>query len=588
MAKKSKAQDKEKENTESKAQEEVKNTLESKGKEESKLKADLKKKISEVQEEVKGKMKSNFTKELADIGYDAAKALTLSPVKAGEMVFELGKAAVNSALSMEDAMNSFAASTGKSKEETGRYQAVLENIYKNNYGADFQDIADAMSNVTKRMGDMDDLTLQEVTESAFLLRDTFAYDIADSTDAAKALMDNFGTSGESAMSLIAAGAQHGLDNNGKLLDSIAKYSGEFSKVGLNADEMFHIFQEGAETGTFSIETIGSAMGEMSTRILEGSDSAKEGFERIGLNADEVTAKFAEGGDSAREAFQQTMDALAAMEDPLEQSMAGADLFGSAWEEMGPEVVEQLSGITEGAYDTADAINGMKETKDDNLSNMFGELQRSVEMLLVPLGEALIPILSELVKSFMPIVEAMMPLVQLIMDLLIPVVQILAQVVSKVFTKIAEFIMKKVVTIKKSLEPMIKLFKALAKGVSILFGKKVDVSSEVGESEGDIPKLRVGMEYVPEDDFPALLHKGEAVLTAQENVVYRSVGGFEGIQQQLSRSAGNGDVYVNVNSSGDEEMIDYGKMGQATASAIQKAGLSVRIGEREFGRIVREV
>ena len=240
MAKKSKAQDKEKENTESKAQEEVKNTLESKGKEESKLKADLKKKISEVQEEVKGKMKSNFTKELADIGYDAAKALTLSPVKAGEMVFELGKAAVNSALSMEDAMNSFAASTGKSKEETGRYQAVLENIYKNNYGADFQDIADAMSNVTKRMGDMDDLTLQEVTESAFLLRDTFAYDIADSTDAAKALMDNFGTSGESAMSLIAAGAQHGLDNNGKLLDSIAKYSGEFSKVGLNADEMFHI------------------------------------------------------------------------------------------------------------------------------------------------------------------------------------------------------------------------------------------------------------------------------------------------------------------------------------------------------------
>ena len=49
----------------------------------------------------------------------------------------------------------------------------------------------------------------------------------------------------------------------------------------------------------------------------------------------------------------------------------------------------------------------------------------------------------------------------------------------------------------------------------------------------IPRLRVGMDYVPSDDFPALLHKGEAVLTAQENALYRSVGGFEGIIHTIS-------------------------------------------------------
>lgn len=37
----------------------------------------------------------------------------------------------------------------------------------------------------------------------------------------------------------------------------------------------------------------------------------------------------------------------------------------------------------------------------------------------------------------------------------------------------------------------------------------------------IPKLKVGMDYVPSDDFPALLHKGEAVLTAEENAAYQS-------------------------------------------------------------------
>lgn len=49
----------------------------------------------------------------------------------------------------------------------------------------------------------------------------------------------------------------------------------------------------------------------------------------------------------------------------------------------------------------------------------------------------------------------------------------------------------------------------------------------------IPRLRVGMDYVPSDDFPALLHKGEAVLTAQENALYRSLGGFNGIMNAIS-------------------------------------------------------
>ena len=38
----------------------------------------------------------------------------------------------------------------------------------------------------------------------------------------------------------------------------------------------------------------------------------------------------------------------------------------------------------------------------------------------------------------------------------------------------------------------------------------------GINIGKIPRLKVGMDYVPYDDFPALLHKGERVLTAEEN------------------------------------------------------------------------
>lgn len=39
------------------------------------------------------------------------------------------------------------------------------------------------------------------------------------------------------------------------------------------------------------------------------------------------------------------------------------------------------------------------------------------------------------------------------------------------------------------------------------------------SELNIPRLKIGMPYVPYDDYPALLHKGERVLTAKENKEY---------------------------------------------------------------------
>lgn len=42
---------------------------------------------------------------------------------------------------------------------------------------------------------------------------------------------------------------------------------------------------------------------------------------------------------------------------------------------------------------------------------------------------------------------------------------------------------------------------------------------MGFHVNELPKLKVGIDYVPEDDYPAVLHKGERVLTKEENAEY---------------------------------------------------------------------
>lgn len=361
----------------------------------------------------------------------------------GAAAVAVGTQAVKSAVSIDKAMNDIAASTGASAAELEEYEGVLKNIYANNYGESFEDIADAMSVVRQNLGALDAGAMQEVTQNAILLRDTFEYDVAESIRATSALMKNFGVDSETAMNLIATGAQNGLDYSGELLDTISEYSVQFAKVGLDAEDMFSILQEGAETGAWNLDKIGDAVKEFGIRVVDGSSSTAEGFQKIGLNADEMSAKFAAGGETAREAFFQTIEALAAMEDPLEQNLAGVDLFGTMWEDLGPEVVTQLADIADGAYSTGDALGEMAEVKYDDLGSMLEGLKRTLEMLIVPLGEQLIPVLQDMISSILPALQtALPPLIDAagqIFAALMPVIEELLPVLSELLTPLVDII-----------------------------------------------------------------------------------------------------------------------------------------------------
>lgn len=400
------------------------------------------------------------TAKIAGIGFAAI----------GGAAVAAGGYAVNLANDMDKAMNSFVASTGTAQSEMDGYQDVLEKIYANNYGEDFQDIADSMALVQKNLGNMSDESLQQVTESAFALRDTFEYDISESTRAAKAMMDNFGISGDEAMSMIAAGAQNGLDYSGELMDSISEYSVQFAKVGFDADDMFKIFQKGAESGAFNLDKVGDAVKEFSIRAIDGSDSTAEGFNKIGLNADEMAAKFSEGGESAKAAFYETVKALASIEDPLEKDAAGVELFGTMWEDLGPKAVEALADIEDGAYDTENALENIKEVKYNDLGSMLEGLKRSVEMLALPIGEMLIPAFESLIGIITPLIDDgtleelitsfgqfLEPLLQMATDALPAIVELFSELLSdELMPMLTDTLLPALMDIFEALTPVIEM------------------------------------------------------------------------------------------------------------------------------------
>lgn len=344
-----------------------------------------------------GDRMSGLSSGLTNVGSAMTKGVTLPIIGAGSTMVAVASV-------FDSALSSIQAQTGATEEDMVGLEKVLDNIYKNNYGEGYEDIANSISKVKNSLGDISDEELQNVTESALALRDVFGVDVSESVRAVQALMKNFDITSEEAFDMIAEGFQNGLDFSNEFIDTLNEYSPQFKKMGLSAEDMFAIMQEGADTGAWNLDKVGDAMKELSIRVIDGSETTKTGFEQIGLNAEEMANKFAVGGESARSALQETVDALAAVEDPLQQNLAGVNLFGTMWEDLGPEVVLQMADIRDASYETAGAMDRLKDAKYDNLKSDLEELSRNFLSIAKDLGEILMPYVRDFVQRVQELVE----------------------------------------------------------------------------------------------------------------------------------------------------------------------------------------
>lgn len=342
-------------------------------------------------------------------------------VATGKAVVEAGKYLAELGDDYNKAMNQLSASTGATGDELDALGESVKNIYAQNLGEDFNDVAEGLA-ATQKASDLAGEALEQATAAGFMLRDTFDYDISESARAASALMKNFNISAEEAYGLIATGAQNGADKNGDLLDTLNEYSAQFAALGLSADQFMGSLVEGADAGLFSIDKVADAVKEFNIRAKDGSDSSAEAFKGLGLNSDKMFAAFAAGGETAQAAFFDTVEALNKLEDPLKRNEIGVALFGSQFEDLEAGILPVLGDIETAAYDGAAALQQINDVKYNDLGSAFEAVKRSAEVALLPMASmiantltSLAPILTDTFEEISPVItdtlNACMPFVQ---------------------------------------------------------------------------------------------------------------------------------------------------------------------------------
>lgn len=307
------------------------------------------------------------------------------------------------------AANNLAATTGAAGKELANLQGAMETVYKNNFGEDIQDVADTVSVVNRNLKDLPKDQIVEAAEAAITLRDAFSYGTEETTRAAAAIEKNFGTSAEKAFSLIAAGAQNGLDYSGEMIDTINEYSSQFSKLGFTADGMFGLLQSGADSTAWNLDKVGDAIKEFSIRSIDGSKTTVAAFENLGYNAEAMMQTFAAGGEGANQAFFDVLDTLMSVDDSVKRDAMGVALFGTMWEDLGTEAMEAMANASTAAYDTKNALEQIKNVQYGDLGTSLQGVQRKVESILVKIGGKLAPYAQEgleyISDTILPKVEA---------------------------------------------------------------------------------------------------------------------------------------------------------------------------------------
>jgi phage-related minor tail protein len=332
----------------------------------------------------------------------------------------LGVVAGKTASDLDAAAGKMEASLGVTAEQAEKLADTARGIWKNGFGESLDEVNQGLITTRTNIQDLDNASLQDLTQKALILKETFGAEMNESTRTASVMMKNFGIDGSDAMDMITVAFQRGGDFSGELLDTLREYSPQFKGMGYTAEQFTAILIEGAKKGAFNLDKIGDSAKEAFLRIGDGSKGSREALQGIGLDFKKVESDINSGGQSAQSAFMAVTTAIASVKDPAERAQTAVALMGTPLEDLGPQFQDFFATVNTDLGEFQGSTDKAGAALKNNLGDRLTILMRNLQDALLPLGETLvglaekaIPPLMNMVTTLANVFQSMSPTIQMV-------------------------------------------------------------------------------------------------------------------------------------------------------------------------------
>lgn len=394
--------------------------------------------------------------------------LTGASAVAGAGLVASGKLAADN----EAAINRYLTATGTAVTETENFKSIMDDMYSNNYGESYQELAEKLALVKQNFKDISDTDLQSITENAYLLEDAFGMDFLESVRGINGLMTNMGLTSTEAFNLMVTGAQNGLNKSNELGDNIAEYSQLWGQAGFSAEEMFAILQNGLDSGAYNLDKVNDFVKEFSISLSDGR--IEDNLGSFSTKSQDLFKAWQNGEASSKDVFYSIVSDLENMENKQEALTIASNVWSALGEDNAMSVITSLNDVNKTYLDTAGAVDQANETMYGGSSAKVQTAMRDIQTAFKNIGELLLPIiasisikLSEMATKF----SELSPTVQKV----ILVITSIAAAIGPVLI----FVGKIITAVGQIMPILAKLGSILSKGKVILVALKGVIATIVG-------------------------------------------------------------------------------------------------------------
>lgn len=229
------------------------------------------------------------------------------------------------------------------------------------------------------------------------------------------------------------------------LDTIAEYGLQMKQVGFSTKEIQAIFEKGIDTKTWNIDNLNDGVKEARLQMAnfgDGVDKATSGLvERAGISTEKFQKwgqAVANGGKVGSKAMGEVATWLDGIKDKTLKNQIATKVFGTKWEDQGPNMIAVFKGIADAQDKTKqnqqqlnDAAAKYDSSPAVQMGQAFAEMQTSLQPLLTVIANVVSKV-AEFIKNN-PTLAATIAAVASAIGILVGVIMGLAPIFTAIAT-----------------------------------------------------------------------------------------------------------------------------------------------------------